>query len=111
MRRRGLTTPSTQLCAMQLPPELGEIVWEHVRRSVRPRLKARQWRGVHDELRRKVRARAKRAVTAWLFDGVVLSTTVLGVGVDVDLQGSHPALLAHLADMHGLVAPEFQESV
>ena len=53
---------------MQLPPELGEIVWEHVRRSVRPRLnKARLWREVHDELRREVRARAKRAVTAWLF--------------------------------------------
>ena len=62
MRRRGLTTPSTQLCAMQLPPELGEIVWEHVRRSVRPRLKARQWRGVHDELRREVRARAKKVL-------------------------------------------------
>ena len=76
MRRRGPNDSiHSTLRHMQLPPELEEIVWEHVRRSVRPRLKARQWGEVHDELRREVRARAKRAVTAWLFGGVVLSTT------------------------------------
>ena len=87
--------------AMQLPPELEEIICDHVRRSVRPRLKARLWSEVHDQLRREVRARAKSPVTAWVFEGVVISTTVLAVGVDVALQDSHPALLAHLAGVHG----------
>ena len=39
---------------IMLPTELQEVVYEHVRLSIRPRLKARLWWDVHEELRRAV---------------------------------------------------------